>query len=180
MTRALCSVAITGLAAFGTACASSGAVPRPFPMAGVQTERPAPRAPSAALVPPGPATFFGSVVETALELRGAPYRNGGGDPNGFDCSGFTQYVFAKHGLPLPRDVHDQFRVGTPIDPTADLAPGDLLFFTTTAPGATHVAISLGGDTFVHAPSSKGVVRVESLTTGYWTERFLGARRLTQP
>jgi len=136
MTRALCSIAITGLAAFGTACASSGAVPRPFPMAGVQTERPAPRAPSAALVPPGPATFFGSVVETALELRGAPYRNGGGDPNGFDCSGFTQYVFAKHGLPLPRDVHDQFRVGTPIDPTADLAPGDLLFFTTTAPGAT--------------------------------------------
>jgi cell wall-associated NlpC family hydrolase len=126
------------------------------------------------------APYFQSLVETALTLRGAPYRNGGDDPNGFDCSGFTQYVFALHGLALPREVRDQFKVGVPIDPSADLQAGDLVFFTTTAPGASHVGISLGGDDFVHAPSSNGVVRVEKLTTGYWTERFLGARRLTQP
>jgi cell wall-associated NlpC family hydrolase len=192
---------LVALAAAGAGCASSGAVPRPFPMPanaraanppahGAASPEPAVVAPDgldddavaladASSTPETPA-LFRALVETALALRGAPYKNGGGDPNGFDCSGFTQYVFAQHGLALPRQVRDQFSVGTPISPSSDLAPGDLLFFTTTAPGASHVAISLGGDEFVHAPSSKGVVRVEKLTTGYWSERFLGARRLTQP
>jgi cell wall-associated NlpC family hydrolase len=58
----------------------------------------------------------------------------------------------------------------------DVVPGDLLFFATIAPGPTHVAIAIGGDRFVHAPSSTGVVRVESLTAAYWSARYLGARR----
>jgi cell wall-associated NlpC family hydrolase len=59
----------------------------------------------------------------------------------------------------------------------ELRPGDLLFFSTTAPGASHVAIALEGDEFVHAPSSTGVVRTERLTSSYWSRRFLGARRV---
>jgi len=111
-----------------------------------------------------------------MSLRGAPYRNGGGTPAGFDCSGFTQYVYAQHGVSLPREVREQSRVGKKVKP-ANLAPGDLIFFSTTEPGASHVAIAIGGDQFVHAPSSSGVVRVERITVDYWSERFLGARRV---
>jgi len=118
-----------------------------------------------------------AVVGTALSLRGAPYRNGGVDPSGFDCSGFTQYVFARHGLPLPRAVHEQFEIGKLVDPN-DVVAGDLLFFATTSPGATHVGIAIGGDQFVHAPSSTGVVRVERMSAAYWSRRFLAARRIT--
>lgn len=117
-----------------------------------------------------------ALVGTALSLRGTPYRNGGADPNGFDCSGFTQYVFAQYGLALPRGVREQFREGSPVDPR-DLAPGDLVFFATTDPGVSHVAIVVGGDQFVHAPSSNGVVRVEHLGASYWSQRYLGARRV---
>ncbi len=113
---------------------------------------------------------------TALALRGTPYRNGGADPNGFDCSGFTQFVFAQYGLSLPREVREQYLVGQSVNPR-DLAPGDVLFFTTTAPGPSHVAIAIGGDQFVHAPSSTGVVRVEHLSSTYWSPRYLGARRI---
>ena len=117
-----------------------------------------------------------ALVGTALSLRGAPYRDGGADPNGFDCSGFTQYVFSQHGLSLPREVRQQYRVGKTIGPQ-EVAPGDILFFTTTDPGPSHVAIAIGGDQFVHAPSSTGVVRVEHLSSSYWSPRFLGARRI---
>ena len=120
-----------------------------------------------------------ALVGTALSLRGTPYRNGGADPNGFDCSGFTQFVFSQYGLSLPREVREQYRVGKSVEPR-DLAPGDILFFTTTDPGPSHVAIAIGGDEFVHAPSSTGVVRVEHLSSSYWSPRYLGARRLTQP
>ena len=117
-----------------------------------------------------------AVTGTALSLRGAPYRNGGSDPQGFDCSGFTQYVFARHSIALPREVREQYRLGKAVA-AADLTPGDLLFFTTTEPGASHVAIAIGGNEFIHAPSSSGVVRVERLGSSYWSPRFLGARRL---
>jgi cell wall-associated NlpC family hydrolase len=117
-----------------------------------------------------------ALAGTALSLRGAPYRNGGTDPNGFDCSGFTQYVFSQYGITLPRDVREQFRKGTPVDPS-QLAPGDLVFFATTAPDVSHVAIAIGGDEFVHAPSSTGVVRVEHIGTSYWAPKFVGARRV---
>ena len=118
-----------------------------------------------------------ALVGTALSLRGTPYRNGGADPQGFDCSGFTQYVFAQYGVPLPREVRDQFDRGKSVKAGDELAAGDLLFFTTVAPGPTHVGIAIGGDQFVHAPSSTGVVRVERLSASYWSARYLGARRI---
>jgi cell wall-associated NlpC family hydrolase len=144
------------------------------------------RGPSAAPTPAHPASPTAhetkgadtyALVGTALELRGVPYRNGGGDRTGFDCSGFTQYVFAQHGFALPREVRDQFRLGRAIK-ADELSPGDLIFFSTTAPGASHVAIAVGGDEFVHAPSSTGVVRVERLSSRYWGPRVLAIRRVT--
>jgi cell wall-associated NlpC family hydrolase len=116
------------------------------------------------------------VVGTALDLRGVPYKNGGADPGGFDCSGFTQYVFALYGVTLPREVRDQFKTGTAVD-RKTLEPGDLIFFTTTEPGASHVGIAVGGDEFVHAPSTSGVVRVERFSSSYWATRFIGGRRV---
>jgi len=159
------------LAALASACASTGGgVPRPFP---------APSSKGTTHVSAPPVTYIDgrSLASTALSLRGAPYLNGGGDPRGFDCSGFTQYVFARYGIALPRGVHDQFEAGAAIK-RRELAPGDLLFFQTTGPGATHVGVAIDADQFVHAPSSKGVVRVERLSSKYWGSRFLGARRLT--
>jgi cell wall-associated NlpC family hydrolase len=116
------------------------------------------------------------IVETALSLRGAPYRSGGADLDGFDCSGFTQYVFARFGVVLPRQVSEQFLVGEPIA-RDEVAAGDLLFFSTTESGPSHVGIAIGGNQFVHAPSSTGVVRIEQVTAGYWARRFIGARRV---
>jgi len=117
-----------------------------------------------------------ALVGTALSLRGSPYRNGGTDPSGFDCSGFTQYVFGQYGVSLPRDVREQYRFGKSVKPE-ELTAGDLIFFTTTDPGVSHVAIAVGGDEFVHAPSSSGVVRVEHLSSTYWAPRYVGARRV---
>ncbi len=114
---------------------------------------------------------------TALALRGAPYRDGGIDPSGFDCSGFVRYVYEQHGVEVPRQVRDQFRVGKNVD-REDLEPGDLVFFSTIAPGASHVGIVIGGDQFVHAPSERGVVRVESLGAQYWASRYIGAKRVS--
>lgn len=192
-------VGAVALAVAGAGCASRGAlgagpVPKPFPVpdstrrgseAPAPVEQPADAPPVAtgpaiapAPVPPSlsGATDSYALVGTALDLRGAPYRDGGADPRGFDCSGFTQYVFGQHGLRLPRATRDQFKLGKAVEPDA-LAPGDLLFFTTTTPGASHVGIAVGTDQFVHAPSSTGVVRVERLGSSYWSQRFIGARRV---
>jgi cell wall-associated NlpC family hydrolase len=117
-----------------------------------------------------------ALVGTALDLRGVRYRNGGADPGGFDCSGFTQYVFAQHGVKLPRNVRDQFDRGTPVTPE-DVREGDLLFFAIDGSDASHVGIAVGGDSFVHAPSTSGVVRVERVASRYWSQRFVGARRV---
>jgi cell wall-associated NlpC family hydrolase len=105
-----------------------------------------------------------------------PYRDGGSDLSGFDCSGLVEYVFAQHGLWVPRTVAEQFALGRPVDPP-DLLPGDLVFFTTVAPGASHVGIAVSSRQFVHAPSSRGVVRVEPLWAPYWSARYVGARRV---
>ena len=113
---------------------------------------------------------------TALSLRGAPYRLGGDDPSGFDCSGFVRYVYQQHGVAMPRETREQFKLGTRVD-RGRLAPGDLVFFSTVAPGASHVGIAIGGDQFVHAPSERGVVRVESLASEYWSTRYVGAKRV---
>ena len=165
-------VLLIAVAALSTGCAAA-ASPRPFPSHGP----PAPaRTASVGTTGSGMVATGYEVSGTALDLRGAPYRNGGTDPTGFDCSGFVWYVFGQHGLAVPRTVQDQFRAGETVEP-AELRPGDLVFFSTTSPGASHVGIVIGGDSFVHAPSSTGVVRVERLGAPYWASRFVGARRV---
>jgi cell wall-associated NlpC family hydrolase len=167
-------------AALTGACASTGAVPRPFPQPGgapSQADVPAPLVDPAPVPETKPSVDAYALTGTALSLRGSPYRNGGADPNGFDCSGFTQYVFGHHGIMLPRNVKEQFATGQAVK-ADEIVPGDLIFFTTVGPGASHVGIALGGDAFVHAPSSTGVVRVEHLSAAYWSQRFIGARRVS--
>ena len=179
--RCLRVVGAIALSLVAGACASTGATPKPFPMPSA-AERPEPPAPSPnpqlneADLQAGSVPTATRIIDTALQLRGTPYRDGGSTPQGFDCSGFTQWVFAQHGLRLPREVREQFGQGEAIDASA-LRPGDLVFFSTVAPGASHVGISLGGDTFVHAPSSTGVVRVERVSLPYWSRRFVGVRRI---
>ena len=197
-------VIIVIAAASFAACATSGAVytPKPFPIpgGGGSTAIPAPADPSAPpvvsnppatpVVPPpaapgrsnpavpATATANGYALSgTALSLRGAPYKDGGIDPSGFDCSGFVRYVYQQHGVAMPRAVRDQFRVGKSVDRDR-LEPGDLVFFSTVAPGASHVGIVIGGNQFIHAPSERGVVRVESLAQQYWSSRFIGAKRVS--
>jgi cell wall-associated NlpC family hydrolase len=171
------------------ACASTGHTPRPFPTPGgtavkprTPVPRPPPTVPPVGGSPQAPAEPLGAgdgyaIAGSALSFRGVPYRNGGSDPSaGFDCSGLVQYVFAQYGVTLPREVREIYREGKSVD-RSRLEPGDLVFFSTTAPGASHVGIALGGDQFVHAPSSSGVVRVEEIGSEYWARRFVGARRL---
>lgn len=171
------------LAALGGACASTGAVPRPFPTPGTRPSPPDSEPVTPAPVPgrrpdgvvPGAGDGY-ALAGTALALRGVPYQNGGTTPSGFDCSGFVQYVFSRYGVAMPREVRDQYREGEKVDQDR-LEPGDLVFFSTVSPGASHVGIALGGDQFVHAPSRSGVVRVEQLSDSYWARRFVGARRI---
>jgi len=164
------------MATLAPGCASTGAIPKPFPTPGSAASPPhTPGTRNAENRRASPVDSY-ALVGTALSLRGSPYLDGGSDPAGFDCSGFTQYVFAQHGVELPREVRDQYRRGRSVKPS-EVRPGDLVFFTTTAPGATHVAIMIGGDEFVHAPSSSGVVRVERISSRYWAPRYVGARRI---
>jgi cell wall-associated NlpC family hydrolase len=161
-------------AACSAACATASAVARPMPF---------PNAPPSPLSFPRPALGYATptpdaLVQTALTQVGAPYRLGGDEPAfGFDCSGLVRYVFLQHYLDLPRTVAELFHVGQSID-LDDARPGDLVFFSTVAPGASHVGITLGRDqmTFVHAPGLNGAVRVESLTP-YWRARVVGVRRV---
>jgi cell wall-associated NlpC family hydrolase len=91
----------------------------------------------------------------------------------------VQWVFAQYATRLPREVRDQYHEGNAIA-IDKIQPGDLVFFETVSRGASHVGVAIGGDQFVHAPSSRGVVRVEYYTAGYWSARFIGARRVLRP
>ena len=151
---------------------------------GAAPNAPSPVAPIAPAAPIAPDLrthrFDGrAIAQFAMGFRGVPYRLGGADPGGFDCSGLVQYVFAQYGVPVPRVVEQQYEIGDTIRPS-DIKPGDLIFFNTKkkGDGASHVAIAIGQDSFVHAPNSTGVVRIETLASSYWGARYLGARRVT--
>jgi len=115
-----------------------------------------------------------SLVNNALSLVGVPYLFGGTSRSGFDCSGYTQYVFKGSGISLPRTAAGQFSVGSSVN-RDQLQSGDLVFFSTYDSGASHVGIYIGGGSFVHASNSG--VRTSSLSESYYASRYLGARRV---
>jgi peptidoglycan DL-endopeptidase CwlO len=118
---------------------------------------------------PGPR--YAHVVPIALQYLGVPYVWGGSSPStGFDCSGFSMFVFAQVGVALPHHAASQYNYGTPV-PFDQIAAGDLVFFS----GLGHMGIAIGGGQFVHAPHTGDVVRISSLSERWGS--FVGARRL---
>jgi len=117
------------------------------------------------------------LLATARSQVGIPYRFGGLTPeSGFDCSGFTCWVYSRHGIELPRRSIEQVLAGVPVS-REQLKPGDLVFFEIHRKGASHVGIYTGNDVFVHCPSSGGRVREDRLTDTYWRKRYRGACRV---
>lgn len=115
------------------------------------------------------------IVNTAKQYIGVPYVWGGTSPKGFDCSGFVQYVFAKHGVSLPRTSSQQWGVGSPVSRDA-LRAGDLVFFNTNGQGVSHVGIYIGNGQFIHASSSRGIM-ISELSNSYWSPRYVGAKQV---
>lgn len=115
------------------------------------------------------------IVSRAAKYKGVPYVFGGTTPKGFDCSGYVQYVFKDCKAVLPRLADEQALKGVFVT-QRQLRPGDLVFFTTYLPGASHVGIYAGSGQFWSASSSKGVI-LSSLKDEYWKTRYYGARRV---
>lgn len=139
------------------------------------------------LLKPGDGTESGTkpegrvrdVLQRALALLGTPYRWGGSSPDsGFDCSGLVGYVFRNAlGIELPRVSREMAKAGEPVADRASLTAGDLVFFSRTGGEVDHVGIYVGEGRFVHAPRTGRDVTVSDLDTGYWSEKFLQARRV---
>lgn len=118
------------------------------------------------------------VVNTANRFKGIRYARGGSSRSGFDCSGFTRYVMRSSvGKTLPHNAAAQFNKGIPVS-RAQLKPGDLVFFHTYSKGPSHVGIYVGKGNFVHASHPGSTVKTTSMNSGYYKNRFLGARRVS--
>ena len=118
-----------------------------------------------------------AIVEEAQKYLGTPYVYGGASPSGFDCSGLVYYVLKTLGCSPNRTPEAQYSHGTYVS-KANLQPGDLVFFSGNGSTITHVGIYAGNGQFIHAPNSRSTVSYASLTSGYWSEHFYGARRVS--
>lgn len=115
------------------------------------------------------------IASLAQTLIGSPYRFGGAEPDGFDCSGLVFFVHHELGISVPRTAAGQALAATPVD-AADLEPGDVVFFRASGPEATHVGVYVGEHRFVHAPKTGRPVSYASLQDDYYRATFLGAGR----
>jgi len=168
-----------------TVAATDSSTPSPTTTAPTPatTNRPAtptktPSRSSSALTPPPAPTQTSkasAIIATGKKYIGVNYVYGGTTPSGFDCSGFTQYVFAKNGVSLPRVSRDQYQGGSSVS-LSNLRAGDLVFFSFGKNGVVdHVGIFVGNGQFINASSSKGVT---IYTLGpYWQSVFVGAKRV---
>ena len=114
-------------------------------------------------------------LDVARTMLGTPYRYGGTDPKGFDCSGLVRYAFSQSGVELPRTSREIFRASQRIDPQK-IEPGDLVFFTLSANKISHVGIYAGQSRFIHSPSSGKGVSYASMANPYWQRRLIAAGR----
>ena len=129
--------------------------------------------PSPPSSPPPAGPGHPEVVSIALRYLGVPYRWGGASPSGFDCSGFTMYVYGRIGISLPHYVSWQYRYGRAVS-RSQLRAGDLVFFN----GLGHVGIYIGGGRFVHAPHTGDVVKISSINDSWYRSTWVGGRRLS--
>jgi cell wall-associated NlpC family hydrolase len=113
--------------------------------------------------------------DVAASMVGKPYRYGGSTPRGFDCSGLVYFSYKRAGMDVPRSTETQRGKSRKVS-SSGLARGDLLFFNQEGKRSSHVGIYLGGNRFVHAPSSGKRVRVDSLADAYWKKHLVDARR----
>lgn len=121
------------------------------------------------------------ITAIARDYKGSPYQWGGETPDGFDCSGYVQYLFKRAGIDVPRTCGQQYDAGRRVA-RSNLKKGDLVFFTrwkflNFLFPPNHVGIYLGGNRFIHAPSSGKSVRIDSLHNCYWDSHYKGARDL---
>jgi cell wall-associated NlpC family hydrolase len=128
------------------------------------------------------ATTVASVVQTAVDVMGSPYRWGGDGEEGFDCSGLIRYAFAKHGVTLPRTSAEQAREGVMVDKDFDrMRPGDILTFSSRGDqGITHVGLYIGDRRFIHSASSGVQISVldpDDISGRWWYKRWIGVRRV---
>ena len=124
---------------------------------------------------PAPAASGGSAVAAARAQVGKPYAYAGNGPSAFDCSGLTVHAFRAAGIALPRTSFGQYGMGAPVSRDA-IQAGDLVFFDSNGPGASHVGVATGPTSFVSA-TSHGVMET-SIDSGYWSQHYVGARRLS--
>lgn len=115
------------------------------------------------------------MVAGAMKMLGQPYRWGGAAPGGFDCSGLVEYAAAGAGLLIPRTAQEQLRTGEPIA-RDQVQAGDLVFMHLLHK-ELHVGIAIDKERFIHAPSSGGYVRIDSLATPPYSKDFTAARRV---
>jgi len=118
------------------------------------------------------------IVVSAMAFLGLPYKRGGNSfDTGFDCSGFVKALYEQSiGKILPRSAAEQAAQTTKIE-TADLQPGDLVFFNTMRRAFSHVGIYIGDGKFIHSPKPGAEVRIEDMHVRYWDKRYNGARRV---
>lgn len=127
---------------------------------------------------PGAASAIGTqIVEMAMQYMGVRYRSGGSSPNGFDCSGFTMYLYGQLGYSLPHTATGQYKNCGTYVAKEDLQPGDLVFFSDSSHAIGHVGIYIGGGEIIHARSSTGCVTTNSLSMSYYVNRYVGAKRI---
>lgn len=117
-----------------------------------------------------------AIVVEAQKYLGTPYVYGGASPSGFDCSGLVYYVLKTLGYSPNRTPEAQYAQGTYVS-KANLLPGDIVFFSGNGSTITHVGIYAGNGQFIHSPNSRSTVSYASLTSGYWSEHYYGARRV---
>jgi cell wall-associated NlpC family hydrolase len=120
-----------------------------------------------------------SILNTAMQHLGTPYRYGGSAPGGFDCSGFVKYVYSQNGYNLNRTAASQYSQGTPVS-KAELQLGDLVFFCCGSSSIDHVGIYIGNNEFIHSssPRSGGVI-ITNLGESYYLNSYAGAARIVQ-